>query len=364
MKHNEEIVTISKRLLQLVEAQNVPSAIDHWECLRMHEGTNNIFKVVSKSLGEKYAVKIYNKRSKINHTLEHKIIEYLAKQGRHPAIIYRDDDCRIEELIEDANMSIFELRAMPKLVQVVELIASLHNDEQLRSAILPSIEDKRPFVLAVNESWLNSFNEVYEEVQKNLKNTKYEAFANSLDFLLTEDFQDLFRSLIPEKSELVLAHNDISTANLLCTKNDDKTEMYLIDYEYCRINFRGYDLAVLFEDIITDYNYPEYPSFQMHHQLAITQQEENLLLKHYVTTRGQKTEGVEAEVKRLRQEVISLRIIFQLAGALWGLTTHDWTKGNFDENNCWRVEYARQRWNIFLEYIKKYYYDDQTLITY
>lgn len=364
MKHSEEIVIVSKRLLQLVEAQNVPSVIDHWECSRMHEGTNSIYKVTSKATREKYAVKLYNKRSKIDHALEHKIIEYLAKQGRHPAIIHSDDDCRIEELVEDAKTSIFELRAVPKLVQVVELIASLHNDELLRNAILPAVEDKRPFVLAVNESWLNSFNEVYGEIQKALKNTKYEAFGNSLGFLLTEDFQDLFRSLIPEKSELVLAHNDISTANLLCTKNDDKTEMYLIDYEYCRLNFRGYDLAVLFEDIVTDYDHPEYPSFQMHHELAIPPQEEELLLKHYVVARGQKAEGVDAEVKKLRQEVISLRIIFQLAGALWGLTTHDWAKGSFDENNCWRVEYARQRWNIFLEYIKKYYHDDQTLITY
>jgi len=357
---------VSKRLLQLLETQSSSNLMDDWEYSKMHEGTNNIFKIFNKHSKEKYALKIYNKCSKINHALEHNIIEYLAELKRHPSIIYSSNDYRIEEFIEDSKVDILQLRSLSKLMQVIELIASLHSDSQLRDNILPAIEDKRPFVLAVNESWLNSFREVYYEIQETLKNTKYEEFSISLSFLLTEDFQELFRSLMPNTSEVVLSHNDISAANLLSIKNNDKVEMYLIDYEYCRLNYRSYDLATLFEDLITDYKHPEYPSFKIHHELAITPEEEDILLRHYISTRKlpKATKGVDMELKKLKQEVISLRIIFQLAATLWGLTTHDWSKKGFDENNCWRIEYAKQRWTVFQEYIKKYYYDDQTSVIY
>jgi thiamine kinase-like enzyme len=318
----------------------------------MHVGTNYIAKVVNNITKEHYVVKVYNKSSKVNHQLEHIVIDRLSKVGLHPEVVCLDKNYRVEKFIEGAAINILQLRATPKLLHVVKLIASLHSNSQLKNQILPLIDDKRPFVLSMNDCWLHAFHELYPAIQETLKGTKYEAFGNSLNYLLSEDFRVLFKSLIPKTSQTVLSHNDVSAANLMHSKD---SEMYLIDYEYCKLNFRGYDLAVLIEDITTDYDYSEYPNFKMHHELALTKKEEESLLRHYIDNTGiaMTKNELKVELKNLEREVRTLKVAFQLAGVLWGLTTHDWREGGFDEEDCWRIEYARQRWVIFVNYIKK-----------
>jgi len=323
-----------------------------WSYSRMHVGTNYVAKVVNNYTKDHYVIKVYNKSSKVNHELEHAVIDKLSKVGLHPEVVCFNENFRVEKFIERAAINIFQLRAIPKLLRVVELIASLHSNLQLKNQILPFIEDEKPFVLSINDCWLRTFQELYPLIQETLKDTKYETFSNSLGYLLTEDFEALFKSLIPKTSEIVLSHNDVSAANLMQSKD---SEMYLIDYEYCKLNFRGYDLAVLIEDITTDYDHLDYPNFKIHHELALTKKEEKDLLRHYInSTEVAKTKSeLQTELKKLKKEVRVLKIVFQFAGVLWGLTTHDWRNKDFDEEDCWRIEYARQRWVIFVNYIKK-----------
>lgn len=321
-----------------------------WTYSKMHVGTNYITKATNATTKETFIVKVYNKASKVDHRAEHAIIGSLCKAGLHPGVVCFSEDYRIEEFVENASIGVFQLRMMPKLLRVVELIASLHSNSLLKSQILPLIEDKQPFVLALNTSWLNTFLNLHPTIQETLRGTKYESFGDSLGYLLTADFRILLDSLTPHNSKVVLSHNDVSAANLMHSKH----AMYLIDYEYCRPNFRGYDLAVLVEDVTTDYEHPQYPNFVMRRKLALSRKEENVLLRHYIRCCGLATSKAlfKAELTKLRKEVRSLRVLFQLAGTLWGLTTHDWEDAEFDEDNCWRIEYAKQRWHIFADYVK------------
>ena len=364
MKENIKQIPISsviKPVQQLIEVLNYPHTIEPWKCLRLHVGTNNIYKIYNANYKEKYVVKVYNECSMIDHMFEHRIIEYLGKLNLHPSVIYSCSEYRIERFIEGSGINNLQLREHSKLLKMVELIASLHNNKELKQEMFPLIQDKRSFVQIVNESWLNTFRNLYPKITETLSKTRFKKFANSLSWLLGEDFQNMFRSLLPSDEELVLSHNDISPANMLCPKDDDKAKMYLIDYEYCGLNFRGYDLAVLIEDIKTDYEYKEYPHFSMDQEMALTDEEENELLSHYIKFNNKiiTKENLNLEVIKLKQQITSLKAIFQLAGTLWGITTHDWDKEVFDETNCWRIEYAMQRWKIFRNYIHKDLEDDQ-----
>jgi len=323
---------------------------------KLFVGTNTLYKITNNITNQKYVLKIYNKFSKIDHSLELSVIGYLSNKGKHPKVIISSPEYRIEEFIESPALDIFSLRTIPKLLKVVELISGLHNDIILKNNIEPLIKDKRPFILKIFEIWLDDFNKEYSHIKEMVKNTKYEGLIKELNSLFGETFKGVFSELLQTTGDIVLSHNDISPANLLCT-NLKTQDLCLIDYEYCGLNYRGYDLAVLIEDIVTDYMHPEYPTFKMHNELKISDSEENLIIHHYIKTGFSEKSDPEIEFysKSLKKEVTSCKIIFQLAGVLWGITTHDWTKSNFDENNCWRIEYAKQRWQNFTNHMKNYY---------
>ncbi len=344
----DDIFDVAQAVLAKPKGGSCPA---DWTWIKLHVGTNTIYKVAQTSSGKQFILRVYNQCSGVDHDPELAIIETLAKSGRHPKVLFSCADYRLEEFVDSQSLDIFQLHALPMLLQVVELISTLHNDTSLLKATMPLLTDKRPFILQVYESWLGDFKRAYQKIEDRVRGSKYAPLIQELRCLFGEDFQKTFSSLLPKGGELVLSHNDISPANLLLAKTNEvgeKGRMQLIDYEYCGLNYRGYDLAVLIEDIVTDYQHPHYPTFKMHTELRLTPEEEDAVVWHYVGCSGLKSSDSDAETyfKRLRGEVTACKIVFQLAGVLWGVSTHDWDAG-FDENDCWRIEYARQRWDNF-----------------
>ncbi len=348
----EEAYDISKLAVEMTKGLTRVDIPSGWNLIKLHVGTNTIYKLTDITSGKRFLVRVYNQCSGVDHDLELTVIEALAKSGKHPKMLFACAQYRIEEFVDCQPLDIFQLHVPAMLLQVVELIAGLHNNVGLLKTTVPMLKDRRPFIVQVYESWLGDFKRAYPRIKEVVRNTKYAELIRQLACLFEEDFQKTFSSLLPKGGELVLSHNDISPANLLFTTSKGKGRMSLIDYEYCGLNYRGYDLAVLIEDIVTDYQHPEYPTFKMHKELKLTEEEEETVIWRYVTCGGMKASdpGAESYFKRLKKEVTACKIIFQLAGVLWGVSTHDWTAA-FVENDCWRIEYAKQRWENFCQHM-------------
>lgn len=47
-------------------------------------------------------------------------------------------------------------------------------------------------------------------------------------------------------------------------REDDKTDLMLIDFEYAMLNFRGYDIAEYLFECIIDYTYSKPPFFRLY----------------------------------------------------------------------------------------------------
>ena len=46
--------------------------------------------------------------------------------------------------------------------------------------------------------------------------------------------------------------------------HEDKTKFTLIDWEYCSVNYRGYDIALYFSENFYDYFHPIKPNFRLY----------------------------------------------------------------------------------------------------
>ena len=351
---HENGIAVCEQIAQKEKSLSCCNQLGKWEWKQIHVGTNTIYKLANTD-GRKYIFKVYNPCSNLDHELELAVIEALAKSKQHPVVIYACNRFRVEEYIESPALDIYHLRTDSVLLSVVKLISAFHNNMELNSEIIPLLTDKRPFIRKIYESWLGDFKRSYEHIKSIIGNGKHKKLIDDLACLFREDFQKLFISLFPKDGELVLSHNDISPANLLYSQcGGSIQELYLIDFEYAALNYRGYDLAVLIEDIITDYNHPDYPTFKMHNELKLSEEQENQIIIHYIRCSSIKPFGSEIKIlaKKLKEEVKVCKIIFQLAGVLWGITTHDWNS-TYNENDCWRMEYAQQRWEKFTEHMYK-----------
>ena len=77
---------------------------------------------------------------------------------------------------------------------------------------------------------------------------------------LSKEYFEVFLSLLPTSSPIVFSHMDTSYLNFLY--NDEKEEVYLLDFDYSGYSYRGFDLAMLLTDLNYDYSHPNPPYFR------------------------------------------------------------------------------------------------------
>ncbi|KAJ2552890.1 hypothetical protein EV175_003141 [Coemansia sp. RSA 1933] len=72
-----------------------------------------------------------------------------------------------------------------------------------------------------------------------------------------EETVQKFRALVHQmRSPLVFTHNDLRPDNILRLESNGKIE--IIDYEYASYNYRGFDIANHFCELMVDYGHPEH----------------------------------------------------------------------------------------------------------
>lgn len=76
---------------------------------------------------------------------------------------------------------------------------------------------------------------------------------------LDQKYLEMFENIQPKGSPEVFGHMDTSTLNFLYVESEDR--VVIIDYDYSGYSYRGYDIALLLQDVKYDYNHPQYPFF-------------------------------------------------------------------------------------------------------
>ncbi|XP_043677380.1 choline/ethanolamine kinase isoform X1 [Vespula pensylvanica] len=123
-----------------------------------------------------------------------------------------------------------------------------------------------------------------------------------------------FRDLVKkEKHPVVFCHNDMQEGNILLRQNSRKTELVVIDFEYCSYNYRGFDIANHFIEWQYDYTAAKYPFFHERTGAGPTKEQKLDFIKSYLRTVQKES---QTEEERIMMEIN----VFSLASHLfWGL---------------------------------------------
>lgn len=123
-----------------------------------------------------------------------------------------------------------------------------------------------------------------------------------------------FRDLVVRgKYPVVFCHNDMQEGNILLRQNSRKTELVVIDFEYCSYNYRGFDIANHFIEWQYDYTEGNYPFFHERTGSGPSKEQKLNFIKSYLRTVQKES---QTEEERIMMEIK----IFSLASHLfWGL---------------------------------------------
>ncbi|XP_071840201.1 ethanolamine kinase 1-like [Apostichopus japonicus] len=113
-----------------------------------------------------------------------------------------------------------------------------------------------PALFVTLRNWLKVLPEQFEDEKKNERYVKEGPSHERLE----EEMKQLEEVLLPLKSPVVFAHNDLLLANIIHDKQENK--VYFIDYEYANYNFQAFEIGNHFDEYCgvdeVDYNlYPE-----------------------------------------------------------------------------------------------------------
>lgn len=96
-----------------------------------------------------------------------------------------------------------------------------------------------------------SNNDLYDRVERWRLRAVQSGIAGFEEYLSKAFADDLVKKCQAVNSPLVLSHNDLQMGNIVLERKSEK--IILIDYEYCNISPRGYDIANYFCEWMTDY---------------------------------------------------------------------------------------------------------------
>ena len=120
--------------------------------------------------------------------------------------------------------------------------------------------------------------EIRERVSRNIAETE-PAQQEVLNNLLAKAL-DIIRTYQAPDEELVMSHNDYYYRNVLFNTTEGHYE--LIDFEYSHFNPRGYDLANFMNELLVDYNHPDFPFFKFNPAALPSAQEARELIRFYL----------------------------------------------------------------------------------
>ena len=236
------------------------------------------------STNEKIAKILYRKfgalSEGVNHELETTIIDYLAKKGIGPKLLYEEPNGRYR-LVEylDGTMTIprnkgLDPKFLDKLIPIINAYTLISYTYKYKvkgesitfTPINDGIKEKRlaisknQYEVCMNE-WIEKgkkcykiFTEQFKEKVSREKEPKEWADMEYVQNFL-DNFKKEFNKNFPSEGFLVLCHNDTHRLNLLLRKRDQK--LFILDHEYAYLNLPGNDMANYLNETLFNYE-PEY----------------------------------------------------------------------------------------------------------
>ncbi len=254
---------------------------------RINEITNSIFeiRIYYKTTNELYDRVIYKKFSKISKScsnkIEQSIFNSLSKKGFGPKILYIDPNhtFRIEEC-SSRNFSLkknqqFQSDIIEQIIQIIvsySLIANIFSftlkcDDQLNSKFKilinalnkktenDSLPENNFFDMCFKDLYLrslNCFKEFGEKFRKRCikctNKTIFEEFQK-LEFFMN-NFKLLFKNAFPEKSFMVLNHNDFGKRKIIVL---DDNKVNVIENDFSSLNLIGFDFVNYLNESVFNY---------------------------------------------------------------------------------------------------------------
>ena len=219
---------------------------------------------------------------------ENYVIKSLAKKEIAPMFYGGDKECRVEKFVNAEEMTKSDFQEKVNRRKLAKLMAALHsmNLEKL---------DKTPSFLKILEekSLINEFKEKAD--REDVYTPVEQKFLKDIRKLVTKEEISFLKEIAPKDTKaVVFSHNDLHAGNVLRVPKTEK--FFLIDFEYSDYNYRGYDLANLFNETMFEYDTAAHPHYAYYPEKFPKDEELLEFIKYYMFFKMVKPGDVDEDV--------------------------------------------------------------------
>lgn len=264
-----------------------------------------------------------------------------SEQGISPKCISSFDGGRIEEFVSNARTwSMHDLREPTRADLLATMMGKLHAIEHA------TLHDSPPMLPDRLRDWANAAKEASDKIILREDRNARLTMALDVEGLLNEEVPWLIDTLTELNPRKVLSHSDFNAGNILEVKSEGQDsgigKLYLVDFEYSGCDWRGYDIANLFNEMGTDNQCPAFPHFVIDPGAFPNDEFQQRFLRQYLKTMANGGEVDEEEVLTLQREVEFFRLASHLQWALWSVVQEDRSTICFGF-----LDYALQRTSLY-----------------
>ncbi|GAV63284.1 Choline_kinase domain-containing protein, partial [Cephalotus follicularis] len=273
--------------------------------------TNLLLKVtVKEENGENVAVtvRLYGPNTEylINRQKELEAIKYLSVAGFGAKLLGVFGNGMVQSFIDARTLTPPDMR-LPKLAaEIAKQLRKFHEVE------IPGLKEAQLWI-DISKFFEKASTLKFDDIEKQ---RMYKTISfKEIHIEVVELQQELTCHL---NSPVVFAHNDLLSGNLML--NDEREELYLIDFEYGSYNYRGYDIGNHFN---------EYAGYECDYNLYPNKDEQYHFFRHYL--QPDKPEEVsDKDLEVLYVETNTYMLASHLYWALWALIQAKMSPIDFD----------------------------------
>lgn len=210
---------------------------------------------------------IVKKLSKVNFFTSFErthLSKFLKEKG---LIHFEQDNFRIERFIPNREVTLEEAKKSSSRCLMNRALVKFNQLQTNPRRSYHAAFLMQEFGAEIREKIIQNIAEREPDQQEVLKNL----LARAIEVI--ETFQ------APDE-ELVMSHNDYYYRNVLFNTSEGRYE--LIDFEYSNFNPRGYDLANFLNELLMDYNHPDFPFFKFDSSALPSAKEVRELIRFYL----------------------------------------------------------------------------------